>query len=44
MEVSHIMKNMYKRIVEADIGKAKVQMELQLARGIKASKVPVEVR
>jgi len=37
------MKNMYKRIVEGDIVKAKVQMELQLARGIKASKVLAEV-
>lgn len=40
---SHIMKNMYKRVVEADMRKAKVQIELQPARGIKARKALVKL-
>lgn len=43
MKVGHVMSNLRERIVEADTGKDKVQMELQWVRGIKASKVPAEV-
>lgn len=37
MKVSHIVKNMYKGVVEADATKAEVQIEWQVARDIKAS-------